>query len=393
MKKMFNVVKIYPLTFNISIKQDFEFKWAWIKKSPIAKKNSRKVSKRFTASNFTDIKKLTHVFPSKAEATKDDFQTEICLLALHKGKLKVAGRVTFNVFFFADTEEGQFRQKFFLTDCPDKGAFVMFGIDVKLVSESETLSVDNSISSISDTLKNLSNLSMLSADSGIEETRFQPLIEITPLKNMALRKGQKFVDDFKLSPISKSIERSDRKPRSEPDSPVMDVSASFGSRKNFQLLDPKTHNETLHNFSFGHLKNLPLTKTDSVDPNAADDLDFEMSVSYKPLKEGQDENKYAGEIKKLKNQLKEMNDVKKENASLKAQLNSDAVKLKKSEEALEKARKEADMLKLQKRIRESMDHTDTELYKLQNKVLDLQEQNEGLETEVILLEKRFEGRA
>lgn len=381
MKKTFNVVKIYPLTFDLSIKQDYDFRWAWVKKNSPAKKTSKKVSRKFKASNYTDIKKLTHVFALKAETTKDDFQTEILLLVINNNKVKIAGRVNFNVYFFADSE-GQFRQKFFLSNCPDKNAHVIFGIDVKLVPESETLSFDNSISSISDTFKNISNISMMSVDSNPSEARFQPLVTHPPIKHILLDKPQKYVDDLKLSPISKSLDRTERKGRSEPDSPVMDVSASFGSRRHVPGLDNKPSNDVMHNFSFGHIGKFAMKKTDSIDANNRDDLDFDMSLSYKPLKEGQDDDKYLEEIKKLKNTLREMTDIKKENSLLKEKLSSSELRAQRAEDALEKARKEIDMLKLQRKIRESMDQSDHELYKLQNRLLDLQEINENIEAEV-----------
>lgn len=364
------MIKISPEAFNISIKKEYEFRWVWIKNNQQRQKRKKKMSKRFGIDTFRDIKPLSHTFPLKKTGKGEDYLTEIVLLVINKNKTKIAGTTQFNVKFLIENGDGQFRQKFILTDCPDKKANVIFKIELSDVESSKSISFDNSFSSISDTLKNISKISLISVDSVLDEGDFEPVNEPPKVQRSLspiTRLKRSFEDDYDVG-FNLS------------ESPVMEGTHKPSPlRKDKEFMSKKQLEEFgLNNFSFGNVKQLSIKNADSVEMDVKSVLSFSNNDINCPIINNEDEN--------VVNQLKQSQAVyiktKRENIELREKVKSVQNKLNETEKKLEESKKETNVLKIKTKIRESIDLRNKKMNPIRNRDLHYEETIDDLEDQI-----------
>ena len=364
------MIKISPEAFNISIKKEYEFRWVWIKNNQQRQKRKKKMSKRFGIDTFRDIKPLSHTFPLKKIGKSEDYLTEIVLLVINKNKTKIAGTTQFNVKFLIENGDGQFRQKFILTDCPDKKANVIFKIELSDVESSKSISFDNSFSSISDTLKNISKISLISVDSVLDEGDFEPVNEPPKVQRSLspiTRLKRSFEDDYDVG-FNLS------------ESPVMEGTHKPSPlRKDKEFMSKKQLEEFgLNNFSFGNVKQLSIKNADSVEMDVKSVLSFSNNDINCPIINNEDEN--------VVNQLKQSQAVyiktKRENIELREKVKSVQNKLNETEKRLEESKKETNVLKIKTKIRESIDLRNKKMNPIRNRDLHYEETIDDLEDQI-----------
>ena len=364
------MIKISPEAFNISIKKEYEFRWVWIKNNQQRQKRKKKMSKRFGIDTFRDIKPLSHTFPLKKTGKSEDYLTEIVLLVINKNKTKIAGTTQFNVKFLIENGDGQFRQKFILTDCPDKKANVIFKIELSDVESSKSISFDNSFSSISDTLKNISKISLISVDSVLDEGDFEPVNEPPKVQRSLspiTRLKRSFEDDYDVG-FNLS------------ESPVMEGTHKPSPlRKDKEFMSKKQLEEFgLNNFSFGNVKQLSIKNADSVEMDVKSVLSFSNNDINCPIINNEDEN--------VVNQLKQSQAVyiktKRENIELREKVKSVQNKLNETEKRLEESKKETNVLKIKTKIRESIDLRNKKMNPIRNRDIHYEETIDDLEDQI-----------
>lgn len=364
------MIKISPEAFNISIRKEYEFRWVWIKNNQQRQKRKKKMSKRFGIDTFRDIKPLCHTFPLKKTGKNEDYLTEIVLLVINKNKTKIAGTTQFNVKFLIENGDGQFRQKFVLTDCPDKKANVIFKIELSDVESSKSISFDNSFSSISDTLKNISKISLISVDSVLDEGDFEPVNEPPKVQRSLspiTRLKRSFEDDYD---VGFNLSESPVKEGTHKPSPL---------RKEKEFMSKKQLEEFgLNNFSFGNVKQLSIKNADSVEMDVKSVLSFSNNDVNCPIINNENEN--------MVNQLKQSQAVyiktKRENIELREKVKSVQNKLNETERRLEESKKETNALKIKTKIRESIDLRNKKMNPIRNRDIHYEETIDDLEDQI-----------
>jgi hypothetical protein len=170
--------------FQILTTKDYEFQFCWRIKDAFKNAFRKRFSKKFKLGQACDAFSLSYIFPTRIlnfdeNAFNEMFKTEIYIILSHPTlpSKKIAGRINFQARYFVLSSHVHFRQKFFLSNCPDKGAYVEFDISTSIPRSSNTQSPNMSFMKRSasnqsfsnsvnnDTMLNVSNLSYISVES------------------------------------------------------------------------------------------------------------------------------------------------------------------------------------------------------------------------------------
>ena len=171
---MKNSIKIYIkiLDFKIKTNENYEYRLCWKKINKKRKKNkNKKMSKRFTIKNYLELCEFYHKFNFQKNDSEETNETEIKLLVktLKKEKIKLGGKIIFNLKYYIESNSNLFRQKLYFDNCPDKNAFLYLEIRKEIIYKNNS-KLNSTNSSLNDTMRNW-NCSLLSKDSILNDAK------------------------------------------------------------------------------------------------------------------------------------------------------------------------------------------------------------------------------
>lgn len=235
MEDSFKKLEVKLAKFQISTSKDYEFQFCWKIKDAFKDRLRKRFTKKFKIDQANEQFRLSYVFPTKQHnlsesAFNEMFKTEMYIILSH-GSLpnkKIAGKLSFPTRYFVMSAHSHYRQKFFLSNCPDKGAYVEFDIytsvpklgnnnsmNVSLLKRSfSNQSFSNSVNN--ETAFNISNLSYISVESLSDElqpqeerSKSQPLLFAEDIAGSKKRP----LSSFKVNKVDQSTRsRNDASP-------------------------------------------------------------------------------------------------------------------------------------------------------------------------------------
>jgi len=239
MEDSFKKLEVKLAKFQISTSKDYEFQFCWKIKDGFKDRLRKRFTKKFKLGQASEQFRLSYVFPTKQHnlsesAFNEMFKTEMFIILSHNSmpNKKIAGKLSFPTRYFLMSAHSHYRQKFFLSNCPDKGAYVEFDIYTSVPKLTNNTSMNVSMlkrsfsnqsfsnSFNNETAFNISNLSYISVESQSDE--------LQPYEERSKSQPLLFAEDFtgsKKRPLSSfKVNKVDQSTRSRNDaSPTRDL--------------------------------------------------------------------------------------------------------------------------------------------------------------------------